>query len=54
MYYDVMDFAPYCPKMPFIGSGMALIYECNKTLYEKQSLRHGIEKSDKPNYLSIS
>ena len=23
---------------------MALIYECNKTCYEKQSLRHRIEK----------
>ena len=26
---------------------MALIYECNKTCYEKQSLRYGNEKSDK-------
>ena len=33
---------------------MALIYECNKTCYEKESLRYGNEKSDKSTYLSIS
>ena len=33
---------------------MALIYECNKTCYEKQSLRYGNEKSDKLTYLPIS